>query len=1163
MDGKEENRKQVNRSGTGTTPNVQACMVVIIITVILSSGAQSTPPTDTGMSGNPSTIFVEANRYTDVGMPVDLNAIYTDARVIFSVPEVHLPKPKGMKGYFEDVEHRIFDFKGTGYGEFGRQIEFADGTTNRTLICPQTDSTASVTFLLPENATVVNASLEVMSIEKVLNWTEPGYLNEDIDGNQLPLLALGQISADFADLDSDGDLDMVKGGWSTVYNETKHIYTNIGGPKDPLFAYSSRYSENITMTIKANPRFVDIDADGDSDLFIGETNGNLSFYRNNGTVKDPVWNREPFLQGYIFGIENCPDFVDLDDDGDYDLVVGQKSPSDALLFFRNVGSPTTPLFVEETMFQDVSLGNVNYPAFCDYDLDGDFDLFLGHWQAPITYFENIGTPTTPSWGGVQRIDETEDLGYYLAPSFADLDGDAYQDMVIGTHHGNLRLFIRDVSFPQAPTVVIGDHEQVIDLGQEPRIPSRINITEGVDEVLPHLESSIDNGYLGLSVLNMTVSTDRIGGLVLANLSVDYTLEVLSPDFSSALNAQLDEVRMDNPGEGTVNTTLVLFTDIQGHLSIEPILVPHYPLRIDRIGNATVPEDSRVEGLLDLYDSIKYDFEFDDLSIEVRSIHPNINNIMIDDGRYLCVDNTRDQFFDNWTGSQEMWVVVSDPRGFTAISNVFSISTLPVNDPPAITSIPVSVAYEDRLYKYPVVAVDGDGDVLEYTIVEGPADATVVPQGVLRWLPTSEELGENVISLGVSDGMEMVVQTYSLFVMNTNDPPVILGFPDVVATKGSMTRVDWTEHVFDEDTPVHQMTLDVNGTYVDVDGYNLIIDYPLDCPLTIDDVPVTLSDGQYTVSGTIAIHLCDPSVSLLEIDTVYVFADRETKLDLRPYIRYDGDYGALRVTVDSPFIDVNGFILTIQVPSRVDEDELRYLLGVSDGHDTTFGFLELKVVDGDGLLIVPRLPVQFAIEDSVSSFDLDQYISTDVSREDIAINSDSVHFTGSDGASISVFYSYPVPADVMMCDLILPDGRSTTFNVTVYVHPTNDVPEQVLNIADITLEHGERYSLRLSDHFYDEDGDQLAFRTDYDFCTLDPSGDMIIENVEGDGDHVCRITVYEVGNESSYVISNEFNVTLRPGSGHDGLSGLLLTILVVCVVAAVAATYYWRHGRSVR
>ena len=37
------------------------------------------------------------------------------------------------------------------------------------------------------------------------------------------------------------------------------------------------------------PVFADIDADGDWDMFIGEENGSISFFRNDGTKEQPRW----------------------------------------------------------------------------------------------------------------------------------------------------------------------------------------------------------------------------------------------------------------------------------------------------------------------------------------------------------------------------------------------------------------------------------------------------------------------------------------------------------------------------------------------------------------------------------------------------------------------------------------------------------------------------------------------------------------------------------------------------------------------------------------------------------------------------------------------------------------------------------------------------------
>lgn len=73
----------------------------------------------------------------------------------------------------------------------------------------------------------------------------------------------------------------------------------------------------------SQPRFADLDADGDQDMVIGSTSGSPLFLRNNGTANAPVFVTEmAVLQGVDPLDAEMGVFFDLDADGDLDLIAG-------------------------------------------------------------------------------------------------------------------------------------------------------------------------------------------------------------------------------------------------------------------------------------------------------------------------------------------------------------------------------------------------------------------------------------------------------------------------------------------------------------------------------------------------------------------------------------------------------------------------------------------------------------------------------------------------------------------------------------------------------------------------------------------------------------------------------------------------------------------------
>jgi hypothetical protein len=198
------------------------------------------------------------------------------------------------------------------------------------------------------------------------------------------------LAASFADIDNDGDLDFVLGESSGYVSLHRNISSNMATPQ---FVLDSLLTKVSSLT---KPALVDIDADKDLDLFVGTGEGQLYFYRNLGNSAEYhfVLESDNYLAKLIAHAAPC--FSDADQDHDFDLFLGNSEGT--IHFYRNSGSSQQPDFLLETEnYGAIDVGAESTLCWADIDDDGDSDLFAGNYQGGISFFRNQSNPiSTPA-----------------------------------------------------------------------------------------------------------------------------------------------------------------------------------------------------------------------------------------------------------------------------------------------------------------------------------------------------------------------------------------------------------------------------------------------------------------------------------------------------------------------------------------------------------------------------------------------------------------------------------------------------------------------------------------------------------------------------------------------------------------------------------------------
>jgi hypothetical protein len=262
----------------------------------------------------------------------------------------------------------------------------------------------------------------------------------------------------FADMDADGDFDLSAGsGTGPLW-----YYENVGTIYRPIFRsdtniYSSINEDHLQGVSKTTMAIADLDADGDNDLHVGNSDGDIIIFENIGSPEQAVWNFSAWGNGFTES-NSAPEFVDLDDDEDFDVAIGSGDGN--IYFYENIGSPQSPLW---TYSYTLNTGEDDdrIPSFEDMDDDGDFDMTVGDGDfATLYYYQNIGSSTQEIWLEDATMYSGVAPEYGTSPATADINCDERPDLVVGCQSGRLFYFRNTGSASNAQWLIWSSYQVV-------------------------------------------------------------------------------------------------------------------------------------------------------------------------------------------------------------------------------------------------------------------------------------------------------------------------------------------------------------------------------------------------------------------------------------------------------------------------------------------------------------------------------------------------------------------------------------------------------------------------------------------------------------------------------------------------------------------------------
>lgn len=367
----------------------------------------------------------------------------------------------------------------------------------------------------------------------------------------------GRSSSSFGDLDNDGDLDFISGDSNNFY-----YFENIGSTTNPSYATAVANPFNTTPPSSGSiytPVFVDLDGDGDLDIVSGNNFGQYFYYENTGTITTPSYANQ--IQG-AFGLVDAnfrllsPSFIDLDSDGDLDMMAGVFQASEGNFFyFENTGSPTAPQYAVPVQdpFNLAWSNATSNPgssgaSFADLDEDGDFDLLAGASSGNYYYYENTGTATTPNFANSQENPfSLTPSGISSDPSFGDLDNDGDLDIISGINSSDFVYYENELPMPttEIPDPVF--EQYLIDRGWDDVIDGSV-VTANIEN-----QTLINFSALGVDTVSditgigdfTSLTTLDISGNPISGLDISNNVALTFLDIRSTFLSSVDLTNNNN------------------------------------------------------------------------------------------------------------------------------------------------------------------------------------------------------------------------------------------------------------------------------------------------------------------------------------------------------------------------------------------------------------------------------------------------------------------------------------------------------------------------------------------------------------------------------------------------------------------------------------------
>jgi len=256
------------------------------------------------------------------------------------------------------------------------------------------------------------------------------------------------------DYDGDGKKDLLVSCPDTPYRGL-YYFRNIGTAADPFFDKSVRIHEKGLNNIKYS------EFDGKPYVLSPNVEWVDFIHDPYGSQTDIKYTGEVIAKGYRHSRSNMWTYVDWDDDGDRDIIVGVDNWDDYgwdnaydsegvwkngplhgyVYLLENVDGNYFNRGKIQAGSKVIDVYGAPNPCVADFDADGDLDIICGEFVDGLSWFENIGTRDNPVFAEGRQIGNCRgELRFHvcmIVPVVSDFDQDGFPDLIVGDEDGSI------------------------------------------------------------------------------------------------------------------------------------------------------------------------------------------------------------------------------------------------------------------------------------------------------------------------------------------------------------------------------------------------------------------------------------------------------------------------------------------------------------------------------------------------------------------------------------------------------------------------------------------------------------------------------------------------------------------------------------------------------